>query len=266
MAQPQTVSNGLIERLNALSEMDSSPTEFQVASLRRDIEALKRVDLATGLMVHGVFHACFGAPEDSIDCHRRSITASGGQARFFENFAVSLKRMGRYIDACDYYLEALRRDPGNKYLFLKFANTTFYTGKVSGFLEAVNRYMAATGDEGIKQKHLVAINYDLLDQMSAVDLKESEYVSAFAKVEDVARSHRKELVGASGSLVSDNETSYLFCQLRVDAAPAELALMSDELACLVSEDIDFSVWNKIVHSFIPLGGIRRMEHPDQLEV
>ncbi|WNF45803.1 hypothetical protein RHP75_15670 [Pseudomonas sp. SG20056] len=265
MAQPQTVSNDLIERLNALNELDSSPTEFQVASLRRDIEALKRVDLATGLMVYGVFHACFGNLEDSVDCHTRSIAASGGQARFYENFAVSLKRLGRFIEACDIYLEALRRDPGNKFLLLKFANTTFYTGKVSGFQEAIGRYIAATGDEGIQNKNVMAVNYDLLEQMATLDLKESEYVSAFAKVEDVVRTHRKELIGASSSLVSDQESSYLFCQLRVDASPAELALMSDELACLVSEDVEFSVWNKVVHTFIPRGGMKRMEHPDQLE-
>jgi tetratricopeptide (TPR) repeat protein len=265
MAQPQTTSNDIIERLNALSEMDSAPTEFQIASLRRDIEALKRVDMATGLMVQGVFHACLGSPEDSMDCHRRSIAASGGQARFYENFAVSLKRLGRFIDACDNYLAALRKDPANRLLLLKLANTTFYTGRVSCFQEAVERYIAATGDDSITQRHLIAINFTLMDQMAALDLREADFVSAFAKVEDVVRSHSKELIGASGSLISDHESSYLFCQLKVDASPSELVQMSDELACLVAEDIEFSVWNKIVHAFVPVGDAKLMKLHEELE-
>jgi tetratricopeptide (TPR) repeat protein len=245
--------------------MDSAPTEFQVASLRRDIESLKRVDLATGLMVQGVFYACFGTPEESMDCHRRSIAASGGEARFYENFAVSLKRLGRFIDACDNYLAALRKDPANRLLLLKLANTTFYTGRVSCFKEAVERYVSATGDHAILQKHLISINFTLMDQMAALDLQEADFSAAFAKVENVARSHSKELIGASGSLISDHESSYLFCQLKVDASPSELAQMSDELACLVAEDIDFSVWNKIVHAFVPVGDAKRMTLHEELE-
>lgn len=265
MAQPKTNANGLIDRLNSICEMTSPPAEFQLAALRRDIEALKRVDLATGLMVFGVYHACFGSAEDSIDFHRRSISASGGQPMFYENFAVSLKRMGRFIDACDNYLAALRKDPANKFLLLKFANTSFYTGRVSDLSESVDRYVAATGDDSIFQKKLIVINRDLIAQMSALDLSESDFLSAFSKVEDVMRSHGKSPIGASGVLVSDQESSYLFCQIKVSATPSELVAMSDDLARLVAEDFEYSAWNKLVHSFAPAGSSKLMERYEELD-
>jgi tetratricopeptide (TPR) repeat protein len=261
MAKAQTISSDVIKRLNALAEADGEVNELQLASIRRDIDALKSRDGAAGLMAYGVYHALLWESEKSIDFHERSIKACGGKAIFYSNYAVSMKHISHFFRAFDGYANAARKDPANKNYIEKLSNLAFYTGNFSEFFELLQTYLKATQDESfMKESEDIAANFGIIKDLARLEIAEADYQYAFKKVERILQANKLRIDEAEAYLLNSEGHDYLSIDVKVRCPSEKLAKLNSELADLVAEDIDFPLWNKIIHTFTYSPGLPNGNH------
>ena len=91
IAQPQTVAASLFERLNYFAQKDKVPS-LAIAGLRRDAEALKKVDALTAYTVLGAIAALENQPQEVLANYRTAQHLNMGFHEY-QNFHVAFWRV-----------------------------------------------------------------------------------------------------------------------------------------------------------------------------
>lgn len=100
-SSPQTITNNLIEKISSYN-LDNLPSEFELKSLLRDADKLKKVSPAEGWMLLGMIHSLSDYSEESIYAFENALALSTNQFNLvLKNYIGSLEYLGKFEDICD---------------------------------------------------------------------------------------------------------------------------------------------------------------------
>ncbi|WP_313339441.1 hypothetical protein [Stutzerimonas nitrititolerans] len=251
MPQPQPdVSGDLIDRLNALHQGSGPLNEMEQRRLLREIDKLKSVNPAAGLMTYGVYHAVHRDEAKAFEFHERSLNAAGRLPVYLMNFAITAANLSHIIKAFDLFAEALRKDPADAQVVLNLAKLSFYSCRAQSFADLLSLHLRASQEEQIMKNDEIVSACNVVDDLSSLSVNEEDALKVFSKVEYLLRAYDVKPSGASSELLNCGGHKYLNIELGIKAPAETLYAMNNELSDLVADDMEVGCWNKVVYSFV----------------
>lgn len=179
--QKVTTSGLITDRMNALS--GKALSEFEIRSLKRDIEALKKVNIYEYHMLMGIYHALLKHMEKSLEHHRRSLP--GGEYVFYQNYAYSLRSFNRHEEALDMLTEALERSLGSLELFNEIALSSIHLGDYSKFDSVMERFKNANPSADLSTLVHVEGVSSIRETLGQAGISEAEYRAARNRINEL---------------------------------------------------------------------------------
>ncbi|RRW44219.1 hypothetical protein [Pseudomonas luteola] len=251
MPLPQTVSNSVVDMINALGDK-AKPEDIRVPRIRREIESLKKVDAAKAFMLSGMLNATLYDYKASIEDHEASIRRAPGNYIYLTNYAISLKKFNCFNESLDKLLEAFKANYGS----IEILETAISMVFVSGGFEQINYMLEACikahPEKDIRATRDVLRMYEyFLASLSKLEITREKYQIATEHVISILN-RNKGVAFDIGSVAEHffDEDSYLFVELSVDVPGNMLAEMNEQLAELIITDERLnSCWDKIIFNF-----------------
>lgn len=158
-----TVANSVTDQINLIANSDK-PTELQLRRVKNEIEKVKQADIAQYYMLLGMFYSVTGDVEASISNHDKSLRLSS-QVIFLENYAFSLKRLGKSEEALNLLLKAFDVSPTED-VFEEVGRAMIHAGVFSGFETVVERFVRANPEVNLNGLFSVHFINNALEQLS----------------------------------------------------------------------------------------------------
>lgn len=176
--QKVTNTGSITDRMNALA--GKSLSEFEIRSLKRDIEALKKASIYEYHMLMGIYNALLKRVDESLTHHRASLP--GGESVYYQNYAYSLRTFDRHEEALEMLIEALERSLGSSELINEIAYTMIRSGDYSRFDSLMERFQSANPSSDLSGLQEVQSVLGIRGALAEAGIPESEYKTARSQI------------------------------------------------------------------------------------
>lgn len=250
MVVQATKSAAITQRLNELAQ-STSPSEFELRALLREVEQLKSVDAACYYMLRGMVFSLSHKYEDSKEYHEKSLKLAAGSAVFYVNYALSMRRLGRSLEALNLVLKALELEPSSQATLREVLLTMIYAGDFSSFESVREKFLKANPAiefEGIEEAaKVMSIRKDI----ERVGIPSEEYKIAVGIVEKIL--YDNSLVSVSSMISSSGYDGvlHLSTYYGVDlTSSAILKKVNDEIADAMAGAENLTCWDQMVFNVV----------------
>lgn len=248
---PARKTNEIIERLSALPP-DAEPRDFAVRQIQREIDKLKKVDVAAAWMLQGMLCATLNDLEGSRDAHRRSVALGPGRSQLLWNESASL---------CSFSLLAEAREKVGKMLEAGYIETKYIESALWLCMVTldVERFFHFLGDyaDFVQEPDARDVIEEMKQNADVIGAFLSDFPSVrqdvgrlYAHVQSALEEYRQSVV----TFVAKEDNFYGQRVLHIDyfvESQAEVVMgMNDALLDKISEDDDFQHWDSIIASFV----------------
>ena len=186
MAVQLTTSSAITDQINLLSDR-RHPSEMEIRRVKKEIEQLKNADIAQYYMLLGMLYSVLGDEEESRSNHEKSLKLSG-ETVFLENYAFSLKRLGRSADALSQLLKAFEICPSLE-VFEEVAQAMLYAGNLEDYERVSERFKKANPDIPFEKVHAAKYIGAVAGHLEAACVSNDDFHRSMTLVENVLTDH-----------------------------------------------------------------------------
>lgn len=246
-----TKTSNITDQINLLSK-SSAINEMDVRRVKRDIEQVKKVDLAEYYMLLGMFHSVIGNENECRDNHEKSLRLSS-EAILLANYALSLKRFSASENVLDLFLRAFNAEPTTEAL-IDLLQAMIYAGDLREFDSVVAKYAKAHPGESFEQYGFYRYVKKVQSHLEKAHISSSDFRASMQIVTGIFVStgnagHVEAMNIKDGSFdgVSHIEIEILLKQQSVSSISEINDLIADAMACADS----IEAWNRLVFTVGP---------------
>jgi hypothetical protein len=249
IVSPETTAKTIVSRIGYLIQR-GGVTPLEVASVKRDITSLKRVDAALSFMISGMLHAVLGDYETSVKDHKEGIKRAPNDSVQLQNFGTSLVRLSRFDEAFFYYSAAFNLDPSLGHLE-GAQSTLFGCGLITEFSAMVETFKKAHPESLGDHRVVVAIqdHENLKSWLASVDISEADFRRVCGHFSKVMQEYNAVLEQHLAKLSKFSER-HISLMIKVSKSPTEMQAMGDRLENLIITDEKLDhCWDKVIFNF-----------------
>lgn len=249
MAVKATKSSHITERLNVLSDQEVQ-SEFEIFSIKRDIDQLLKVDAAVHYMLLGMFYSVTGNEAASIENHEKSLKLTS-EPVYIMNYGLSLRRLGKTAESLDMILQAYNKEPHSTDSVMEVFTAMFCSGDVSRFDEVCERFMRASPTSSLDDfEDARKINKIKLD-LARAGVPESEFPIAMQLVQNAVFGLGYRTESVATVLNSFDGVSHLSVEIGFNVKSGrELAALSETIADAVVSDERITAWDRLIFTAV----------------
>lgn len=241
-----TTSSAITDQINLLAD-STNPSEMEIRRVKREIEQLKNSDVAQHYMLLGMLYSVLGDEESSKSNHERSIKLSADVV-FLENYAFSLKRLGRSADALGQLLKAFEMCPSLE-VFEEVVQSMLYAGDLSEFERISERFKRANPEVRFDKVHSVKYMSAVISHLEAAKVSRDDFRRSMSLVEKVLTDHgHRSLLQAihlSPGRFDDVAHVNICIILNVDSSRV-LTEINERIADAMVAAEDIEAWDRLV--------------------
>ncbi|MEE4622863.1 tetratricopeptide repeat protein [Pseudomonas alliivorans] len=249
MSVPETKSSEITDKINLLSQQsDVSP--FEVKSLQREIDQLRKFDAGEAYMLNGMLCSVLGEYERSKDYHEKTLKLRYSVVEII-NYAVSMKRLGRSRESLALYIRASEMDPGTHNHYGCIFQLMTFVGDFEEVEAILARFKKANpGFDTSELHHMKTIN-SIRRDLAALGVPESEFKIAGALVEKAISEFGFNCRQMSSEISNFDGVNHLYVELAVEAKSAsDLVGVNDRVVELILGCEELTCWDKLVYNII----------------
>ncbi|WP_346829403.1 tetratricopeptide repeat protein [Pseudomonas abietaniphila] len=249
MSVPKTKSSEITEKINLLSQQ-AEVSPFEVKSLQRDIDRLKQSDASESYMLGGMLRSILNDYPGSKELHEKSLKLSYSLVEIV-NYAVSMKRLGRSLEALPLYCKAAEMDPANPDHVSNVLQLMTFIGDFEKYDAVLGRFQRANPDFDITELTYVNTIESIRTHLDVVGVPESQFKIAGALVEKALTEFGFNSRHMLERLSNFDGVSHVYVELAVDAKSAsELVQVNDRVVQLILECDELTCWDRLVYNVV----------------
>lgn len=188
-----TVIDDLVELCRKLELNSDRPAEFDLARLDSMIKKIEPIDRSAFLSFRGVYFSFLEEKEKSIEYHKFAITTDHDNFYVYNNFTISLERLGEFGMAVEVGLNALERIIPTKELIGSLLNNAYYSGQDDIISQWLPQYHKLARREHSIERLIKTDSLQekdiTIDEIMAVSLTSGAFSDILSQEEDRAWQH-----------------------------------------------------------------------------
>ncbi|MDT9630960.1 tetratricopeptide repeat protein [Pseudomonas sp. JV449] len=246
MAVQLTTSSAITDQINLLSE-SRQPSEMEIRRVKREIEQLKNSDIAQHYMLLGMLYSVLGDEDESRANHEKSLKLSGDVV-FLENYAFSLKRLGRSAEALSQLSRAFDICPSLE-IFEEVAQAMLYAGDLDDYERVAEKFKKANPEINFEKVYSARYINGVKNHLTAASVSSSDFHRSMALVENVLteHGHRSLLQAIRLSPGRFDDVSHVNIRIIVSVDSSDvLTELNERIADAMVSAQDLEAWNRLV--------------------
>lgn len=246
----QTITNDMIEVLNAFVTAAKVPIPFEKASLARDIEKVKAVDIVDYYDLLGMLGAICQDLEACRTSHLQAIKISGGNPYYVVHYAVSLDNFLLFTESVALLLELSSKDQPDFEVIDVLIKSLRHLGRYEEAVDWIkfsNRVFPDAQNEDRSD-----LEDSVLPCISRLGIHEKQIQDVFARAYDLARGRKVKVSDIILRLPDENEEDSGFSMIIY--ANESIESIADHIDAHCENEAlvaDHSLANKVMVSFAP---------------
>ncbi|PPD44904.1 MAG: hypothetical protein CTY16_11110 [Methylobacter sp.] len=240
--QPNTIGNPLIEAICRYIKDDATPSEFEVARLKREAAKLKSRNLACYANIMGMIAYL---DNDLMECKKQHELAIrlDPSVEHYEAYCTSLNNFGRFQDAYNWAQQSLKLFPHAPNLLLLAVKYAYLLGL---FDKVVEHYQALIPLQLVGIEQEAECFFHNAKRVLRLGIPESSLHKLSNILESIRLKHDASIKKINLSLIQTEETQGLFNWIETTSDVDTTVEMNMELCELLASQSDIDLGNMIV--------------------
>lgn len=245
---PQTKANEIMGQLKQL-EQKPEAIDWDFAVVKREIDSLKRIDAVSYYMLCGMLNCIKGNATGCIAEHERSVNLAPTDIVVLVNFAISLRKLGRYSDSLNLIEKASSLEPSNIRLISEALTSTLVSGRFSVMEKLIDRASRATNKASDEISQVA--NYRAFRHLiEHFKLSESIFVKLGSIVEELIQKLGKNISGSAVMHHKVADVPYIAIEFSLPLSGPQLAEVNNGfMERFFADDSLEDAWGKVVYNF-----------------
>lgn len=230
--KPQTIGSEILETIEDLFRRDSTPSQIELARLKRDANKLIGVDAAQGYVILGAISALTWDTEQALK-HVKNAIRLDGSAKSLINCAISLRYVGLVDEAADLITQAAAKAPGSELVMNTAVEWLAGAGRLYQAVELQND--AQRRSIPLNEVTINASALHLASEEAGISMERLAYEVKCANT--VLTNHKKRMLGSNIECVRDPDGSQtLVVAFGFIGTTTEEIRLESELAILLADE------------------------------